>query len=82
MMSRVRVVRVEPPGADLVLLDPDERWTIRAAEQHHSSDFTLFEGTEVQGRVRRVILRGDEIVRDGQYLGSRGQGRFQERHLD
>ena len=73
---------IEPgKDADLVLLDPDERWTIRAAEQHHSSDFTLFEGMEVQGRVRRVILRGQEIVRDGEYLGRRGQGRFQERHL-
>jgi dihydropyrimidinase len=67
--------------ADLVLLDPDERWTIRAAEQHHSSDFTLFEGLEVQGRVRRVLLRGEEIVRDGVYLGRRGQGRFVERFL-
>ncbi len=37
--------------ADLVLLDPDEHWTIRAAAQHNSSDFTLFEGMEVQGRV-------------------------------
>ena len=67
--------------ADLVLLDPEERWTIRAAEQHHSSDFTLFEGLEVQGRVRRVFLRGEEIVRDGDFLGRRGQGRFVERHL-
>ena len=71
------------PGkdADLVLLDPEARWTIRAAEQHHSSDFTLFEGLEVQGRVRRVFLRGEEIVRDGDFLGRRGQGRFVERHL-
>jgi dihydropyrimidinase len=71
------------PGrdADLVLLDPDARWTIRAAEQHHSSDFTLFEGLEVQGRIRRVLLRGEEIVVDGHFLGRRGQGRFVERHL-
>jgi dihydropyrimidinase len=67
--------------ADLVLLDPDERWTIRAMEQHHSSDFTLFEGLEVQGRVRRVILRGQDVVRDGELVGRRGQGRFQPRHL-
>jgi dihydropyrimidinase len=67
--------------ADLVLLDPHDRWTIRAADQHHSSDFTLFEGLEVQGRVRRVFLRGEEIVRDGAFLGRRGQGRFVERHL-
>jgi dihydropyrimidinase len=68
--------------ADLVLLDPDERWTIRATEQHHSSDFTLFEGMEVQGRVRRVIVRGEDVVRDGELVGRRGQGRFIERRLD
>jgi dihydropyrimidinase len=67
--------------ADLVLLDPDERWTIRSAEQHHSSDFTLFEGLEVQGRVRRTIVRGQDVVVDGDFVGRRGQGRFMERHL-
>jgi len=67
--------------ADLVLLDPRERWTIRAAEQHHSSDFTLFEGMEVQGRVRRTIVRGDDVVRDGEFVGRRGFGRFQARSL-
>ncbi len=67
--------------ADLVLLDPHERWTIRAAEQHHSSDFTLFEDLEVQARVRRVLVRGEDVVRDGELVGHRGQGRFVERHL-
>ena len=62
--------------ADLVLLDPEERWTIRAAEQHHSSDFSLFEGLEVQGRVARTIVRGEDVVRDGQFVGAWGrQGR-------
>jgi dihydropyrimidinase len=67
--------------ADLVLLDPAARWTIRASEQHHSSDFTLFEGLEVQGRVRRTIVRGQDVVVDGDFVGRRGQGRFVERRL-
>jgi dihydropyrimidinase len=71
------------PGrdADIVLFDPGARWTIHASDLHHSSDFTLFEGLEVLGRVRRVILRGDDVVRDGRFVGHRGQGRYQERHL-
>jgi dihydropyrimidinase len=71
------------PGrdADIVLFDPGAHWTIHASDLHHSSDFTLFEGLEVQGRVRRVILRGEDVVRDGRFVGHRGQGRFQERHL-
>lgn len=67
--------------ADLVLLDPVERWTIRAAEQHHSSDYTLFEGMEIQGRVKRTIVRGSDVVVDGEFVGHRGYGRYQPRSL-
>lgn len=67
--------------ADLVLLDPDERWTIHAGDQHNSSDFTLFEGMEMQGRVKRTIVRGEDVVRDGEFVGRRGFGRFQARSL-
>jgi dihydropyrimidinase len=67
--------------ADLLLLDPTERWTIRAADQHHSSDFTLFEGLEVEGRVVRTIVRGEDVVRDGAFVGRRGFGRFQPRRI-
>jgi dihydropyrimidinase len=67
--------------ADVVLLDPDARWTIRAADQHHSSDFTLFEGMQVQGRVVRTIVRGQDVVAGGAFVGQRGDGRFQPRSL-
>jgi dihydropyrimidinase len=67
--------------ADLVLLDPDERWTIRAVDLHHTSDFTPFEGLEVQGRIRRVMVRGIDVVRDGVFVGRRGHGRFVARSL-
>lgn len=67
--------------ADLVLLDPADRWTIRATDQHHSSDFTLFEGMEVQGRIKRTMVRGEDVVRDGEFVGARGFGRFQARAL-
>jgi dihydropyrimidinase len=67
--------------ADLVLLDPDERWTIRAADLHHTSDFTPFEGLEVKGRIRRVISRGVDVVVDGTFVGRRGHGRYVARSL-
>ena len=67
--------------ADLVLIDRDERWTIRAADQHHSSDFTLFEGIEVRGRVKRTIVRGEDVVRNGRFVGQRGHGQFQARSI-
>ena len=44
--------------ADLVLFDPAARRTIRAADLHHTSDYTPYEGLEVEGAVRSVFVRG------------------------
>ncbi len=68
--------------ADLVLFDPAARRTIRAADLHHTSDYTPYEGREVRGAVRSTIVRGSFVVRDGRFVGRRGFGRFVERALD
>jgi dihydropyrimidinase len=65
--------------ADLVLFDPAARRTIRAADLHHTSDFTPYEGMEVAGAVRSVFVRGRAVIRDGQAVGDRGLGKFVER---
>jgi dihydropyrimidinase len=65
--------------ADLVLFDPDEKWTIRAAEQHSRVDYTLFEGFEVEGRVKKTFLRGQLIVDGERWLGREGMGEFLKR---
>ncbi len=67
--------------ADLVLFDPDERWTVRAAEHHSLSDYSLFEGREVAGRVRAVFLRGQHIVDGARWLGREGMGEYLHRGL-
>jgi dihydropyrimidinase len=68
--------------ADLVLFDPDACRTIRAAELHHTSDYTPYEGRQVMGAVRSTMVRGTFVVRDGVFVGRRGFGRFVERRLD
>jgi dihydropyrimidinase len=68
--------------ADLVLFDPTARRTIRAADLHHTSDYTPYEGFEVTGAVRSTIVRGAFVVRDGVFVGRRGHGRFVERELE
>lgn len=68
--------------ADLVLFDPNARRTIRAAELHHASDYTPYEGREVRGAVRSTIVRGSFVVRDEVFVGRRGFGRFVERRLE
>ena len=66
------------PGrdADLVLFDPSARRTLRAADLHHTSDYTPYEGFELSGAVRSVFVRGRPVIRDGAFVGTRGDGRF------
>ena len=44
--------------ADIVLFDPNETWTIRAAEHHSRVEYSLFEGREVTGRVKQGVPPG------------------------
>jgi dihydropyrimidinase len=69
------------PGrdADLVLFDPNARRTLRAADLHHTSDYTPYEGFELTGAVRSVLVRGRRVVDGGAFVGTRGFGRFVER---
>ena len=67
--------------ADLVLFDPLAQRTIRAADLHHTSDYTAFEGLAVRGAVRSVFVRGRPVIRDGVFVGRRGFGQFVERRL-
>jgi allantoinase len=61
--------------ADLVLLDPNERFVVRAAESFSQQGYTPFEGMELTGRVKYTFLRGNLIYDRGQLVGS-PQGRY------
>jgi dihydropyrimidinase len=65
--------------ADLVLFDPAARRTIRAADLHHTSDYTPYEGLNVAGAIMSTYVRGHAVVRDGALVGDRGHGQFVER---
>jgi dihydropyrimidinase len=67
--------------ADLVLFDPKARRTITQQGLHHSADFTSYEGRNVRGAVRTVLLRGETVVLDQTFIGRRGAGLFIERAL-
>jgi len=62
--------------ADLVLFDPTARRTLHATDLHHTSDYTPYEGFELTGAVRAVLVRGRAVIRDGTFVGERGYGRF------
>jgi dihydropyrimidinase len=67
--------------ADVVIFDPAARRTVRAADLHHTSDYTPYEGIPVEGAVRDVFVRGRPVIRDGGFVGTRGAGRFVERTI-
>ena len=71
------------PGrdADLVLFDPAARRVLRQDDLHHNSDFTPFEEMDLAGSVRTVLVRGNPVIRDGEFVGHRGSGAFVERAL-
>ncbi len=65
--------------ADLVIYDPNRRRTISATTHHMAVDYSCYEGREVQGASDVVLSRGSVIVRDGEFTGRKGHGRFIKR---
>jgi dihydropyrimidinase len=65
--------------ADLVLWDPQQEHTIRAATHHMNTDYNCYEGMAGRGRPRRVLLRGRTIVDGDRWLGTQGGGQFVKR---
>ncbi|GAB4251315.1 MAG: dihydropyrimidinase [Candidatus Methylacidiphilales bacterium] len=69
------------PGsdADLVVYDPSYRGVISAKRHRMNVDYNAYEGWAVEGRPAVVTLRGQVMVRDGEFVGPKGQGRFLQR---
>ncbi len=69
------------PGsdADIIIYDPEQKDTIKAANLHHLAGYTPYEGLGVQGQVKMTISRGQIIYREGQFTGRKGRGRFARR---
>lgn len=70
--------------ADIVIFDPNRKETISVGNpcMHHMRvDYNAYEGFEVQGISETVISRGKIIIKDCQYAGKKGDGRFIKRGL-
>jgi len=65
--------------ADLVVYDPQRKRTISAKTHHMDVDYSCYEGRTVQGGSDVVLSRGSVIVREGQFTGRKGHGRFVKR---
>jgi dihydroorotase-like cyclic amidohydrolase len=67
------------PGADadLVLVDPRARWTVRDADVRSKAGWSPYAGRTLTGRAVRTYLRGRLAAADGEVLAEPGAGRFQ-----
>ncbi len=67
--------------ADILVWDPNAKYTITAATQSMHTDYSIFEGFQVQGNARQVFSRGELVVEGGKFLGKVGRGRYLHREV-
>jgi dihydropyrimidinase len=65
--------------ADIVIYNPNRKHTISAKTHHMAVDYSCYEGRSVQGGSDIVLSRGSVVVRNGQFTGKQGAGRFLRR---
>ena len=65
--------------ADIVIFDPNEKHTISAKTHHMNVDYSAYEGVEVTGKVKTVILRGEVAIDQNDCKIQKGYGRFIKR---
>ncbi|MFP3852820.1 MAG: dihydropyrimidinase [Anaerolineales bacterium] len=68
--------------ADLVVWDPEKKLTYGVQHAQHRTDYNLYEAWELVGYPQAVYLRGELIVRNGEWFGRPGGGRFLERRAE
>ena len=66
--------------ADVVLLDPNETFTVQAANSPSQQGYTPFEGQALTGKVKSTFLRGNLIYDGGDIVGP-PLGEYQKRPL-
>ena len=71
------------PGsdADICLIDPGIKKTL-TMDDFHISDYSIWEGTEIEGWPVMTILRGKVVVEGGNFSGTLGGGQFLRRKVD
>lgn len=73
------------PGfdADIVLVDLEATYTLQRDDVKSNAGYSIYEGREFTGRVTNTLVRGVEVYRDGQMVGSTaGHGRYLRRSLN
>lgn len=80
MYPRKGVIEVGS-DADITVLDPNIKDVIKAENQVQNVDYTPYEDFEVDCSIKRVYLRGKEVVKDGKVTSKSPQGEYVKRRL-
>ena len=70
------------PGsdADIVIFDPKKTHTLSSKTHHMNVDYSGYEGWEVTGKVRTVLLRGEVAIDNDECKVQKGFGKFIKRN--
>ncbi len=71
-----RIFRTPKQPDTFIDIDPNAKWVISSRALETKCAWTPFEEMEVQGVVRSVSLRGQEVVRDGKIIPEHGSGQI------
>jgi dihydropyrimidinase len=66
--------------ADIVLFDPNAKHTLSAKTHHMNVDYSGYEGWELTGKVKTVLLRGKTAIDKNKCLVEKGYGQFIKRN--
>jgi dihydropyrimidinase len=66
--------------ADIVIFDPNEKHTLSAKTHHMNVDYSGYEGWEVTGKVKTVLLRGAIAIENNECKIEKGFGKFIKRN--
>lgn len=62
--------------ADIVVIDPEMKNIISAENQTQNTDYTPYEGYEVDCQFRHVFLRGIEVIKEGKLTVEHPTGKY------
>lgn len=65
--------------ADIVIFDPEAQRLLSAETHHMNVDYNPFEGLQVTGVPVIVMSRGEFVIREQQFVGELGAGRYLKR---
>jgi len=65
--------------ADIIIFDPEEKHTISVKNHHHNCDYSGYEGWEVTGKCKTVLLRGEVAIDNNEMKINKGYGQFIKR---